>query len=230
MCEVDFAARRTGGLDQAHLLAQLTGFRAFRCETYACPPAAPGVAELFCDCRYGLCWLARPDLRLQAQEPLWLPNPAEEGAAVSERRALFPLTLTRPQGPPLWLGLTHLDHRRRATRLEQLAMIRAALPETPWLLCGDFNEPTALAANPDAALLAALAHAHDWPSPCDESWPARYLQQDAASPKAHVPGYPLPSPQAAIDQVFAGSGAHLTRLDPFASAGVSDHDWLLAEL
>lgn len=230
LCEVDFRSRRSAYLDEARLLAQLTGFCAYPLVTYDCPPNAPGVPALFADCRYGLAWLVAPGIAARPLDAQWLPNPPEEGAAVSERRALFPLALNGRNGAPLFFGLTHLDHRSRATRLAQLARIGAALPAGPWVLAGDFNEPLQYAEAFDDAAAAALARLHDWPLPADSAWPERFLGQSPQAPKALWPSYPLPAPQAAIDHIFAGAGARVTALRPVDSGGVSDHRWLLAEL
>ena len=87
-----------------------------------------------------------------------------------ERRGLFETRIVLPEGSPLTVYVTHLDHRAEAVRLAQWAAANAWLGRErgrPHVLVGDFN---ALAASdyPGAAAVDRLReqrNADGWPPP-----------------------------------------------------------------
>jgi len=136
--EVDQYTRRTGGVDQAARLGQLTGLH-----------AAFGKAMDYQGGAYGLAVLSRWPLVEHNTHPL----PADPG---SEPRAVL-ATRVSPggSGPEITLLVTHFDHRSDPTqRMKQSARLRelfgAAGSKQLMILAGDLN------ARPESPVLKEL--------------------------------------------------------------------------
>jgi endonuclease/exonuclease/phosphatase family metal-dependent hydrolase len=125
--EVDQNTERTGGIDQAARLGELTGLRAIF-----------GKAMDYRGGAYGLAVLSRWPLGEAKTDPL----PADEGI---EPRALLSVRVQPREGVPEFMFLvTHLDAGRDpGQRIKQAARIRELFPaagnDTPAILAGDFN-------------------------------------------------------------------------------------------
>lgn len=121
--EVDCGTTRSGGTDQARLLAEALGF------TYAYFPAME-----FNGGYYGTAILSAFPLQSAAVTPL-PPVPTLEPRAIGQADIEI-------EGQPIRLFVTHLSYESGAARAIQFAQLRKALcaaPERSYLLGGDFN-------------------------------------------------------------------------------------------
>jgi endonuclease/exonuclease/phosphatase family metal-dependent hydrolase len=143
--EVDRRTRRSGGVDQAAILGDLTG-------RYA----VFGRSMDFDGGEYGNAILSRWPVRTWRVVPLPAPDSPVPGAAATEPRSLLYVVVEAPGGA-LHLLNTHLDHReaspaRHAQALELMGWIAASLPpQASVIFGGDLN------ARPEAPEVRALA-------------------------------------------------------------------------
>ncbi|WP_434385960.1 DUF4082 domain-containing protein [Melittangium boletus] len=130
--EVDVLTTRSGKVDQAARLGQLTGMQvAF----------IPSLLN-FDGGQYGLALLSRYPIRSSQRIAL---------RSASEQRVLALYTVELEAGRVLPVGVTHLGTTSATERLEQVADLKAALAGKPWaLLGGDFN------ATPSEASISSL--------------------------------------------------------------------------
>jgi endonuclease/exonuclease/phosphatase family metal-dependent hydrolase len=142
--EVDRLTARSGGVDQAAVLAQATGLH-----------VVFGRSIDFGGGEYGNAILTRWPVRSWRVVPLDSLLPAALVEDVQEARTLLHVIVDMPGGP-LHVGNTHLDHRagstvRQPQALALLAYLADAVPPgEPVLLGGDLN------ARPDAVEVRAL--------------------------------------------------------------------------
>lgn len=161
-----------------------------------------------------------------------------------EPRGLLEARVRLPNGRPLTLYVTHLDHRSEALRLEQW---RAALTwltrerGRPHLVIGDFN---ALSARdyPDEEAVRALhaaRAAHTWPTPAfdlvAQIEKAGYGDAFALAGVGDGATFPAAAPEMRIDYIFlpaerAGDLVHCWRWEHPLAAAASDHLPVCAEL
>jgi endonuclease/exonuclease/phosphatase family metal-dependent hydrolase len=143
--EVDRHTRRSGGVDQAATLADLTGRH-----------VVFGRSMEFDGGEYGNAVLSRWPVTMWRVVPLPARDSPEPGAAATEPRSLLYVVVEAPGGA-LHLLNTHLDHRaaslaRPVQTLELMGWVAAALPpQASVIFGGDLN------ARPDAAEVRALA-------------------------------------------------------------------------
>lgn len=134
--EVDVKAKRTGGVDQAARLAELTRLHV------AFGPAMP-----FQGGEYGNAVLSRWPIAESKNYAL----PRDEEKKSPEPRGLITCRVTPDNGlPPLVFASTHLCHQVAAAREKQTAELNATLSSdlaaAPVVLAGDFNALSASAA------------------------------------------------------------------------------------
>lgn len=121
--EVDRNTARTGGVDQAATLGELTGMHAVFGKAIDLPPG-----------EYGLAILSR--FPVESHEVLSLPR-ADEG----EKRAVLRVRVVFTGGKPLDVLCTHFCHMNRESRKMQAAKINEHFAgDGATILGGDLNE------------------------------------------------------------------------------------------
>ncbi|WP_225986365.1 endonuclease/exonuclease/phosphatase family protein [Rufibacter sp. LB8] len=124
--EVDVHTKRSGGVDQAKIIAEKLGMYYFF-----------GKALDYDGGDYGVAILSKFPL-LDAQV---VALPILEGTN-AELRALALAAVQLPNGQKIWIGSTHLDEKgnpaNRLAQLDAIAKVQATLKE-PFLIAGDFN-------------------------------------------------------------------------------------------
>jgi endonuclease/exonuclease/phosphatase family metal-dependent hydrolase len=119
--EVDMLTTRSGKVDQAARLGQLTGLNAV---------FVPSLLS-FDSGQYGVTLLSRYPIRSSQRIPL---------RSTTEQRILALFTVELDARHTVPVGVTHLGTNDSAERLDQAAEIKTALAGKPWaLLGGDFN-------------------------------------------------------------------------------------------
>lgn len=208
--EVDRVASRSGKVDQAARLGELTGLH-----------AAFGEAMPFDGGGYGNAILSR--WKLDHPTTIRLPSSPKE-----EPRCLLVATVSVPgaSGPQtLRFGSTHLNHRSADERMKQVNHLLEQLPATPdappTVVAGDFN------ATPDSDVIRRMAG----------TWLDATRETVGAATSRPVDGRPLlsfPADQARtqIDYVFATPAARwsVVRAEAIPQTVASDHLPVLAEL
>ncbi|MDK2972089.1 MAG: hypothetical protein PWP23_1844 [Candidatus Sumerlaeota bacterium] len=180
--EVDNGVRRSGGTDQAALLAAETGMH------HAFAEALPLQGG-----SYGVALLSRWPIR--STEVLRLPfidyaaRGEDKPAYFSEPRVALAATLDTPHGTVIaistHLGLTGEQRKLQTARIAEY--VAAQDPAVPVLLAGDFN------AAPDSpALLGLRALMHEAFAQC--------------SPGVFPPTFPSHKPDRTIDYLFVRGG------------------------
>jgi endonuclease/exonuclease/phosphatase family metal-dependent hydrolase len=144
--EVDQKTKRTGGVDQAEKLGQLTGLH-----------HAFGKAMDYQGGGYGLAILSRWPIGKTTLVPLPFV------AAKTEPRALFLANIQIHDGPALAFASTHLEYSDRAILLHQTEIVLQHLGKADGLaiVAGDFN------ARPDSPAIALLKRSLASDSPDD---------------------------------------------------------------
>lgn len=136
--EVDRCTRRSGGVDQAQALGELTGLH-----------AAFGPAMDFSGGHYGVAVLSRAPIASAVVHPL--PHAPDH----EPRTSLEVVTAPTADTPPLRLISTHLDYlpddTDRLAQAHELNQLFAPPDETPTLLAGDFN------ATPDSSPIGVIS-------------------------------------------------------------------------
>jgi endonuclease/exonuclease/phosphatase family metal-dependent hydrolase len=161
--EVDRGTQRTGEVDQATVLGELTRLH-----------AVFGKAMDYQGGGYGLAVLSRWPLSVSRTHPL-------PSAAGIEPRAVLEVRLQPGEGAAeIALLVTHLDAKSDpAARTMQVARIRELFPlardNVPMLLAGDFN------AKPGSAILDTLLT--DW---SDSAAGASFLTGPAGTPRSRI--------------------------------------------
>jgi len=124
--EVDVNTGRSGGINQAALLAQKAGYPSFYFAR----------AMDFDGGQYGLLILSRYPLSDTRTYPLPSDNPQKD-----EPRILATSTVTLPDGSAFRFGSTHLEAYNPASRLLQIKEINRIADEMslPFIVAGDLN-------------------------------------------------------------------------------------------
>jgi endonuclease/exonuclease/phosphatase family metal-dependent hydrolase len=124
-----------------------------------------------------------PILAVQHWQLLW-PSRVYDGTEPSEQRT-FVLAKLRFGGRSIWVGSTHLprsDAEARRSTLRRLMTLTGTL-DAPWLVCADFNEPSA-------------------------GWASHYPEVVTSRDPA-VATYPAEAPREAIDYFVGSPGLEL---------------------
>lgn len=161
--EVDQGTQRTGGVDQATRLGELTGLH-----------AVFGKAMDYQGGAYGLAFLSRWPVTDRRTHAL----PADTG--VEPRAVLETRTQLGESGPEITFLVTHLDHKADPKqRTNQIAKLRELFPagsdERPMILAGDFN------AKPDSAVVKTLLT--EWADSADGK---QFLTIPAGAPRSKI--------------------------------------------
>ena len=124
--EVDINTGRSGGIDQAKRLAELSGM-----QDYFFAKAIDHDGG-----EYGVAILTKSPMLDRQKFPL-----PDDPSLPAEPRVLATATVKTPEGHDFVFATTHLDHKNEANRLIQLKEIKriAALNPLPMILVGDFN-------------------------------------------------------------------------------------------
>lgn len=183
--EVDRSTRRSGGVDQAAVLAGSLGMK-----------QVFGQAMDYSGGGYGLAVLSR--LPLAGHTIHRLPGPGEPRIALE--------VVVRQDGADLSVVCVHLDHRLESTRVKQVAALREALDgRDRVVLCGDLNDvpgsPTLEAFGGDWVVVPKKDGAGTHPAPrprvdidhfllrgVQAAGPLRVLEEKAASDHRPVVG------------------------------------------
>lgn len=222
--EVDFNSHRSAHIDQGKVLAGKLGMHLTRAITLDTREANGTLPKVLRDCLYGIAILSKskPAERIAIE----LPNPPENHKwPVNETRVLLGIHLPLTDSGILFIGNTHLDYRSRATRKEQLDLIRRSLPRHDWILGGDFNEPM-----PDTQTYSEkLKHLHGWLPMTGwiPFWPGLLGLRSLKKHQTEAT-YPVENPIVSIDHLFARGRARVINSRRLDSGGVSDHHFVLS--
>jgi len=202
--EVDRFWPRSGGVDQAAVLAGTLGLHAAFAPAMVLPPDPPGGP----DREYGHMILSRWPLEQVHRIPLPCA-PDEEPRMLLHARAAVP-------GGPVTIAGTHLDPASAEVRLAQVRAIIVELPGQggPVILAGDLNE----APGADSLALLQLRLSDAWEQGGDGGDGLTFVG-DGADPHA-----------ARIDHILMSGFTCTAACVAEAGRGASDHLPLLAEL
>jgi endonuclease/exonuclease/phosphatase family metal-dependent hydrolase len=152
---------------------------------------------------YGNALLTRVPITAVQQWRVFAPSRPYDGSESAEPRTLLAARLPFA-GAPLWLGSTHFpasDSRARKVAARELRRVTSQLT-SPWIVCGDFNDP---------------------PSKCFGDRGDLLVSPDPARPT-----FPAHRPRRAIDYCLASAGIFL-RSEVLRTQG-SDHLPLLTHV